>query len=294
MSVLNVQVSCFRNYNDTKPINIGLMTFLNSKKYVPHVERIRLINDKNERDKLKAQLPAITPSGIFSKRGKEYLIKHSGLICIDIDYKDNQHIGNFSELKAELCKLPEIAYCGLSVSGRGFWLLIPIQYPSKHDYQFEALKADFEGLGIVIDTTPDVCRLRGYSYDENAYFNHYAKKYRRFIKPQPEKYQSRQQLPQTNESVKVEVILKQIEANRIDITGTYADWFAIGCAFANEFGESGRDYFHRVSQYYSKYSISATDKQFDYCKRGKGFTIATFYQISEHYGLYYKNHLRIT
>lgn len=293
-SVLNRTVSAYRNYETVKPVDVNLLTWLNSDKYAAQVDEIRTIEDKPTRDKLKAQLPAITPSGKFSKRCKDGLLAHSGLMQVDIDLHHNEDIANFNDLKAELSKLPEIAYCGLSVSGRGFWLLIPIQFPSKHDYHFEALRSDFKGIGIEIDATPDVCRLRGYSYDREAYFNHTAKVYRRYIEPKAERYErSKKQFVQTDESVKVFAIISQIELGRIDITPTYQDWFAIGCSLANEFGEAGRDYFHRTSQFHPKYSVAATDKQFNYCKRGTGFTIATFYEISERYGLYFKHHLRV-
>lgn len=293
-SVLNKIVSAYRNYGSVKPVDVNLLTWLHSTKFKAQVDAIRATEDKSVRDLLKAQLPAITPSGKFSKRCKDGLLEHSGLMQADIDLHHNEDVTNFNDLKIELSKLPEIAYCGLSVSGRGFWLLIPIQFPSKHDYHFEALRQDFKGLGIEIDATPDVCRLRGYSYDCEAYFNHTAKVYRRYIEPQPERYErSKKQFIQTNESTKVETILKQIELGRIDITPTYHDWFAIGCALASEFGENGRDYFHRVSQFHPKYGIADTDKQFNHCKGGTGYRIGTFYEISERYGLYYKHHLRV-
>ena len=36
-----------------------------------------------------------------------------------------------------------MAYCGLSVSGKGFWGLIPIANPDKHRLHFTALKEAF-------------------------------------------------------------------------------------------------------------------------------------------------------
>lgn len=296
-SVLDIPVSIFANYRSPdNPKTVNLLVWLTSAKYAKEVATIRQIEDKATRDKLKAKLPAITASGMFLRRETKGLIQHSKLIAIDIDGKDNQHIGNFSDLKNELCKIKNVAYCGLSVSGTGYFVIIPIAHPERHQQHFDALKEDFERFHIQIDQScRNVDRLRGYSYDSEAYFNHSAKVYKRYIEPQAERYQkSQQQYLQTDESVKVEAILKQIEANRIDITGTYQDWFAIGCSLANEFGEAGRDYFHRTSQFHSKYNIAETDKQFDYCKRGKGGkSIATFYELSERYGLYFKHHLRV-
>jgi len=54
------------------------------------VEELRTYDDKKKRDEYKTKwLYVITFSGIFSKRSKESLTQHSGLICIDIDNMDN-------------------------------------------------------------------------------------------------------------------------------------------------------------------------------------------------------------
>uniref|UniRef100_UPI004047DB00 BT4734/BF3469 family protein n=1 Tax=Algoriphagus sp. TaxID=1872435 RepID=UPI004047DB00 len=179
-SVLNVEVSCFKNYDTPQdPKTINLMIWLTSTKYKDKVESIRSNNNKKERDSCKATLPAITPSGIFSYRRQDNLINHSGLIQIDIDLTEkNKLISNWENLKSELMKLPNIAYLGRSVSGRGYWGLIPIPPdPDGHKLYFDSLKDIFlSNWGIELDDKPkNVASLRGYSFDEKAYFNHHAK-----------------------------------------------------------------------------------------------------------------------
>lgn len=85
----------------------------------------------------------------------------------------------------------------------------------------------------------------------------------------------------------VEVIIKRLEEAHIDITANYSDWRDIGFAFANEFAESGRDYFHRVSRYYSDYSYSVCDKQYNNClkAKGHGVTIKTFFHLAQQAGI---------
>ena len=96
-SILNIEVSCFANYNTpAKPMEVNLLRWLQSGKYKNEVGKIRAIENKEERDRIKALLPAITPSGIFFYRSEKDLIKHSGLIQFDIDYKENRHLGNLS------------------------------------------------------------------------------------------------------------------------------------------------------------------------------------------------------
>ncbi|MEQ6168636.1 DUF3987 domain-containing protein [Ekhidna sp. MALMAid0563] len=95
-----------------------------------------------------------------------------------------------------------------------------------------------------------------------------------------------QPLSNSNES-EVETIIQQIEANQIDIATAYSDWRNIGFAFADEFGESGRDYFHRISRFYPDYSASECDRQFDNClkAKGQGVSLKTFFYHAKQAGV---------
>lgn len=92
--------------------------------------------------------------------------------------------------------------------------------------------------------------------------------------------------PQPNLS-DVEHIIQQIEANQIDIATAYSDWRNIGFAFADEFGESGRDYFHRISRFYADYSANDCDRQFDNClkAKGQGISLKTFFYHAKQAGI---------
>src|SRR5688572_29023362 len=94
-SVLNTLVSCVPNYYSKEPRNVNLLTWLTSRKYLHIVTQLRNSTDKDHRKKLKATLPAITPSGLFSRVGEQHLVRHSGFIQFDIDAQDNQHIPNY-------------------------------------------------------------------------------------------------------------------------------------------------------------------------------------------------------
>lgn len=186
MNILDSPVSIFANYNTpSNPISVTIRDFLTSTKHRGKVERIRATDDKAERDKLKATLPAITPSGVFSYRSADALVKHSGLICLDIDYKGNEAVLNFFELKEQLVKMPNVAFCIKSVSGAGYAVGIPIAYPDRHCQHFDALKRIFwEKIGLVVDKAcRDVSRLRGYSYDPDVYLNDNAKPFALYDEP---------------------------------------------------------------------------------------------------------------
>lgn len=90
-----IWVSLFKNFTDSHPIGeVDVLHWLlePSPEMLKALDFIRNSEDKEIRNLLKARLPAITPSGLFTVRKKEGLIAHSGLICLDIDAKENPSI----------------------------------------------------------------------------------------------------------------------------------------------------------------------------------------------------------
>ena len=286
-SVLNVDISCFQSYSGKEPRPVNLLTWLQSDKYANSINELRQCEKKKRRDALKSKLPAITPSGLFSSsRSQENLEKHSGLICIDIDPKGNEDIRNYIHLKEEFFNLKNVAYAGLSASGKGFFLLIPITDPTKHKDHFTALYNDFEKLGVIIDKAPkNVASLRGYSYDPNGLFRHDALPYHKTIDPgnlkkKKGKVSYSMPYPQSTLEESVRLAIENITLKRIDITQNESDWFELACVFANEFGESGRFYFHQLSQFHADYDRQQTDRKFSYAlKKSYPYRIGTFFRL---------------
>lgn len=172
--MLNKEVSIYRNAKDTtSTLTVPLLKWLTSKQHLPLQEKIRAAKDKAEKAKLKANMPMITPSGIFSQRRQDCLLKHSGFISIDIDRAaTNEFITNWQDLPSILTRLKNIAYFGRSVGGEGFWALIPIAFPEKHKAHFRALQQAFSRLGIELDPAPsNVASCRFFSHDPEAYIN---------------------------------------------------------------------------------------------------------------------------
>jgi len=88
-----------------------------------------------------------------------------------------------------------------------------------------------------------------------------------------------------------EKVLQTIERRGIDIAPDYETWRNLGFALAAEFGEGGRGYFHRLSQFYSGYSSSEANKQYTHCLRGRqGITIKTFYYLAKNAGIHLDKH----
>ena len=149
-SILNISVSCFKNCRSTIPKDVNLLSWLTSDRYKDKVEELRSVQDKKLKTIIKKSLPAITPSGLFRFRSAQDLIEHYGFLSFDIDFKDNKHIKNFNELKQQISHITSVAYCGLSISGKGFWGLVPIPKSTSkvHKQRFLALVEDFHELGI--------------------------------------------------------------------------------------------------------------------------------------------------
>lgn len=288
-SILNVKVSCFANCKSKVPTEVNLLDWITTDKYRSKVEQIRMAQDAAVQKELKMTLPAITPSGIFSQRDTQHLMAHSGFLAFDIDFKDNQHISNYGDLKSQISNINSVAFCGLSVRGNGYWGLVPIP-PSttdEHRKSFGALVQSFAEFGIRLDASgSDITRLRFCSWDPDAYVNHHAILYTRIhslksvgvINQRPVSINSRS---------RVEFVVNQIVERQIDITGDYENWYRIGAALANDLGKQGRHYFHAVSRFHPDYDSGKTDKKYDDCLIGNitGISIGTFFHIAERFGV---------
>lgn len=282
MNVLNQKVSMFSSYRDADPKEVILFDFLTSKEYVDEVNEIRKVEDKKVKDELKSKLPAITPSGLFDKRrSASNLIKHTGIIQVDIDKQDNEHL-KMQEVKKLLEDIEQVSFASYSVSGNGLFALIQIKYPEKHKEHFLSLEYDFKNdFNIVIDKScKDVSRLRGYSYDEAYYFNEDALIYNQLfqvtktIKPKVKKLIT-EPITERHDFHKA---LRIIEQYNLDITGNNEQWFEILCSIANEYGETGRGFAHFVSQYSSLYDNDRCDKDYNRAlKSNYRYNIGTFY-----------------
>lgn len=280
-SLLSTEVSLFDNYKTSKPSGIiTLLDWLTTDKYQEDIEKIRASKSDEEIKRLKSNLPAITPSGIFhNSRSAENLFQHSGFVCIDIDGKDNPTISNWQRQKEKFAGISEIAYCGLSASGKGVFILVAIESLNHHSDYIKALSYYFLlKHHIVIDKScKDVSRLRGASYDLDPYFNHLPKLMESRL--QETNYQTAgfsHQGRGMKDASEIMRILQQIKQSNLDVTARYADWFKVGAVIANSMGENGRAVFREFSQFYAEYDAKKCDKQFDAClKRNYGYGVGT-------------------
>ena len=290
MDIFQTHISVYNGVTDNTGTRMPLGTFLFCKEYKDDILRLRAVFDKEKRNALKRSLPQATISGVFSPtRAKNNLSQHSGLICVDIDAKDNPDILDWETLKQDLSVLPQIAYCALSVSGKGLFLVIPLRYPEKHLQQFRQLQIDFRKMGIMIDSAcSDITRLRCLSYDEHPIINENATLYEGVYveKPKHKSFPTCFIYEGENTSAEVAVCRRKIQQCGIDITASYDDWLKVGCALAT-LGESGRSLFHICSRQNAKYNAAKTDKMFtDLLRRNyQQVNIGTFFWMCKQYGI---------
>ena len=85
----------------------------------------------------------------------------------------------------------------------------------------------------------------------------------------------------------VEYVVRQIEAFQLDLTTPYKYWVDLGFSFSNEFGETGREFFHRISRFNPGYDYRECDRQYDHCLKGRraGRTIGSFFYYARQAGM---------
>ena len=134
-------------------------------------EKLRLM-DKDEYNSSKARkLDYITCSGVFEKRGNQWLVNHSGYICLDID-----HIENPEELKGRMANdeklTPELIFT--SPGGKGIKCIVSIDIKAAtHDEYFSALNSYLDlNYRVEIDSAcKDVSRACFLCHDPDCFIN---------------------------------------------------------------------------------------------------------------------------
>lgn len=290
-SILNTEVTFLHSVMDTDGKAVPLATCLFGTKWREHVQAIRAETDEAKQKAMKKALPCFTASGLFEGGVKSKDLKaHSGFICIDVDEQDNRHLADFDKLPALMRKEEElrrhVAYCGHSVRGKGFFLLIPIADPDKHKEYFRALEYLFRKCGISIDQScNDITRKRYVSYDPDAYFTSEAEpfNYTRADEDKALEHIVSKYANKSTEEIRrdVEALLSEVFIEGVDVTPTRPIWVKCLCAIGKTFGEDGREYAHQVSCYYPGYSERETDALYtDLLKRGcYAYTIGTLFYL---------------
>jgi len=153
------------------------------KDYVDTLEKVRDPKTaKGVVDPEKKKLPAILWSGKFGRRANDALVRHSGLICADLDDLKN----NLPHVRRKLLGRPELWALFLSPTGTGLKAVFRVPADvSIHPASFRVVQRHvFDLTGVEIDEAcKDVARLCFVSHDPDAYYNSNALELAPLIEP---------------------------------------------------------------------------------------------------------------
>lgn len=279
---MQVAVSVFKDFVN-KVEDKPLMKILNDIKigaYKAEISDIRnliSIDNKKEVDQLKKQLIAFTVSGTFNNgRSIDKVNTYSQYVILDID---KLSISQLEDIKNTTRLAPYTYASFVSPSGKGLKIIVKVNIAKENHKEAYKQVVDYyeQALNIDIDTSgSDICRLCFVSYDEDCFINSNADTFEVIIKPKELTPPIKRSDQVTND---IEAYISEIEQTATDITGNYETWRNLGFAISEEYGETGREYYHRISRFYIKYNYQECDRQYTSClkSKGSGVNISTFY-----------------
>lgn len=165
-----MKVSFYKSAKDVSPYqskDVGIfLDRIRTGKSEKLVKEIRFQTTKEEKNKLKIQLPGVTFAGEFIKRNNNSLKKSSGLMIIDID-----EVEDVISLKEDIIKNKHVYSAWISPSGNGLKLLVKIpMVETDQDYK-RIFKQVRELFSDVDESGKDISRFCFESYDPNIYIN---------------------------------------------------------------------------------------------------------------------------
>lgn len=282
-SLISVYETAFsKQSKEELPLDIFLENIRNGK-WQDYVLPIRAIKNKEEKEKAKKKVPAVTISGRFEERLDDKIIAHSGYIAVDLDNLEDPE-----KVKEIISSDSYVAAAFKSISGLGLCVLFKIN-PLKHREAYKGISEYlYNKYKLIVDPTGlNPSRLRFVSFDPYIYIAEKCTKFAEYPKEKEPKKIERVIYSQDDFSR----ILKQIVDQRINIDkDDYHTWLRIGFAICDKFGESGRQYFHTVSQFSVKYDPDTCDKQYSAIVKhkpsgGNKTTISTFYYYAKEAGV---------
>jgi len=135
------------------------------------IDKIRSVDDKKERNVLKAKLKSICFSGEFSRRSAKNIIAHSGFACLDFDDVEDAVC-----LRDSLQDNEYIYSAFISPSGDGVKALVKVPKDiQNYKKYYEAICETFD---TKLDTqTKDISRVCYESFDPDLFINHNSKEW---------------------------------------------------------------------------------------------------------------------
>lgn len=248
-------------------------------------------------------------SGLFSQRLDSALVKHSGLLCLDLD-----HVGTWDDvcqLRRRLIGDPQVcaALSFVSPSGDGLKHVVTIDLErGDHRAWFHAIRHYLrQNYGVEADRMcVNVSRACFLPHDESCWVHpnvlvdevlpmstldvdEWADHDASHSPSRRQDYAPRDTSECRGDELMDEVtaLVDEITMKGIDITVGYEAWRDIGFALADGLGEQGRQAFHELSRLNAEYDTGECDRQYTKCLNGHGtgITIRTLFHMAREAGI---------
>ncbi len=269
---LDIEIDWFKNITETTPKQKNLKEFLTLNNNVNGNVILGNLKDlpptSKEYTEQKKQLPNFCINARFNgNRASNNIKELTGLMYIDIDYKDNTEIIN--DIPTILKSISSVAFYKHSCSGKGYFAIIPYNTALRFDEVWHSLNNDFATLGVKVDpSTKNPDRVTFYSNDPDYWINPCVEVYNKSMQVaktpthhENGTYKHRKTSNNTSANKKyMEGLITFLEENKETLETNYHEWEQVCLALISEFKETGLKYFLEVSKHYSSYNeTEATD-----------------------------------
>ena len=270
-----------------------ILEVLTDERYKKAVEEVRRCEyHSKEQKELKQKLPVYTMGVFTGKRKAENILDRILLIALDFDRKDNDPEAScpnyaFRAFKHTIAQDPYIWYCGLSCSGMGWRVIMPITSTDKRDRQYDAAVSYFyKRYGMIADKScKDEAHAFFVSYDNEPYINVDAKPFPFAVDGNSNSARTSTEVEHNGdikEAIKLFAEIEKAEADNLAAFDNYEEWVRMGFALVSTFGEDGRYFFHKLSALSEKYDVTEADTKYDsllksYSDKPQKATLASIY-----------------
>lgn len=281
---------------------------IRSQELAPQTEHLRGITDKAEARGYKGwNLPYVTPSGVFSYCSDDCLVKHSRVLCIDLDGVEDVD-GLKRLLIADRHFQTLMAFRSPSGNGVKWFIVIDLSlcdhrawFHAVRNYLLETYQFLTPKMVDVQCQNPsracflcyDPCvyvnldnMLTGLIFDPVTWAGKSADKKKPVVtmKSQPS---ASQPLHPMEELAKARAVTRELLRRGANIADDYGDYLKLGFALANGLGSDGRELYHELCSQSTKYRETDCERKWQQCLRQTDgrTTIATFYNMAKQAGV---------
>lgn len=275
-----------------------------SEELAPQTQHLRTLTDKAEARSYKGyNFPYITSSGVFLYCNDESLVKHSNVLCVDLD--DVEDVDGLKRLLiADGHFFTPMAFRSPSGNGLKWFIYIDI---SKFDHRtwFHAVRNylletyQFLTPKMVDSQCQNPSRACFLCYDPDIYVNRGCMETRlpfdtltwagksadikKSVVTKTCQPRASQPLHPMEELAKARATVRELLRRGANIADDYGDYVRLGFALANGLGSEGRELYHQLCSMSPKYREKDCERKWQECMRQNDgrTTIATFYQMAK-------------